>query len=48
MAIKTYTLEELEDKFVGEIGTPVRDKYEQSLKEELQAYHFGETKKDRN
>ena len=48
MAIKTYTLEELEDKFVREIGTPVRDKYEQSLKEELQAYHFGETKKDRN
>lgn len=42
MAIKTYALEELEDKFIGEIGTPVRDKYEQGLKEELQAYHIGE------
>lgn len=42
MAIKTYALEELEDKFIGEIGTPARDKYEQGLKEELQAYHIGE------
>ena len=48
MAMKNYTLEELEDKFIGEIGTLARDKYEQGLKEELQAYHFGETKKDRN
>ena len=42
MAIKTYALEELEDKCIGEIGTPARDKYEQGLKEELQAYHIGE------
>ena len=28
MAIKTYALEELEDKFIGEIGTPARDKYD--------------------
>ena len=28
--------------FIGEIGTPERDQYEQSLKEELQAYHIGE------
>ena len=42
MAIKTYTFEELKDKYIGEIGTPKRDKYEQSLREELQAYHIGE------
>ena len=42
MAMKTYTFEELKDKYIGEIGTPKRDKYEQSLKEELQAYHIGE------
>lgn len=42
MAMKTYTLDELKDKYIGEIGTPKRDKYEQALKEELQAYHIGE------
>lgn len=40
--MKTYTLEELEDKYIGVIGTPERDEYEQKLKAELQAYHIGE------
>ncbi|MBQ8239365.1 MAG: helix-turn-helix transcriptional regulator [Bacteroides sp.] len=40
--MKTYTLEELEDKYIGEIGTIKRDKYEANLKAELQAYHIGE------
>ncbi len=40
--MKTYTLDELTDKYVGEIGTPKRDKFEQDLNEELQAYHIGE------
>ena len=42
MAMKTYTLDEVKDKFIGKSGTPERDQYEQSLKEELQAYHIGE------
>jgi ribosome-binding protein aMBF1 (putative translation factor) len=42
MAMKTYTLDEVKDKFIGKAGTPERDQYEQSLKEELQAYHIGE------
>ena len=42
MAMKTYTLEELTDKYIGEIGTPKRDKFEDDLKTELQAYHIGE------
>lgn len=42
MAMKTYTFEEVKDKFIGEVGTPARDQYEQSLKEELHAYHIGE------
>lgn len=42
MAMKTYTLEELTDKYVGEVGTPKRDKFEDDLKTELQAYHIGE------
>ena len=42
MAMKTYTLDEVKDKFIGEVGTSERNQYEQSLKEELQAYHIGE------
>ena len=40
--MKVYTLEELTDEAIGKIGTPKRDKFEQELKEELQAYHIGE------
>ena len=42
MAMKTYTLDELTDKYIGEVGTPKRDKFEDDLKTELQAYHIGE------
>lgn len=42
MAIKLYTHEELEDKYLGPIGTPERDRFEQQLAEELHAYHVGE------
>jgi DNA-binding XRE family transcriptional regulator len=35
---KTYTLDELTDKYVGKRGTPQRDKFEYELKLEL----FGE------
>ena len=42
MAMKTYTLEELEDKYIGKKGTEKRNKYEQELSEELQTYHIGE------
>ena len=46
MAMKTYTLEEMEDKHIGKVGTPERDKYEQELAEEIQAYHLGEAIKE--
>ena len=42
MAMKTYTLDELTDEAIGKVGTPKRDKFEQDLKEEIQAYHIGE------
>ena len=29
--MKFYTLEEIEDKYIGEKGTPKRDKYEADL-----------------
>ena len=31
-AMKTYTLEELTDKYIGEVGTPKRDKFEDDLR----------------
>lgn len=35
MAMKYATLEEVEDKYIGKIGTPRRDEYKESLQEEL-------------
>lgn len=40
--MKHATLEELEDKYIGKVGTPRRDAYEESLQEEIHAYHIGE------
>lgn len=40
--MKVYTLEEMEDKYIGKIGTPERDRYEAELDAELHAYHVGE------
>lgn len=43
MTEMTYTtFEELEDKYLGEIGTPRRDAYEADVKEAIRAYHVGE------
>lgn len=36
------TIEELEDKYLGTVGTPRRDAFEASVKEEIHAYHIGE------
>lgn len=44
--LKYATLEELEDKYIGKIGTPRRDAYEESLQEEIKAYHIGEAIKE--
>lgn len=32
MAMKIYTLEEIEDKHIGKIGTPERDDYKKGSK----------------
>ena len=42
MAMKLHTLEEIEDKYLGPIGTPKRDEYERKLADELHAYRVGE------
>ena len=46
MAMKFYTIEEMKNKHIGKVGTPERDKYEQELAEEIQAYHLGEAIKE--
>ena len=46
MAMKFYTMDEMKDKHIGKVGTPERDKYEQELAEEIQAYHLGEAIKE--
>lgn len=40
--MKYATLEELEDKYIGKIGTRRRDAYEESLQDEIKAYYIGE------
>jgi DNA-binding XRE family transcriptional regulator len=37
--MKTYTLEEVTDEFIGEVGTPQRDSFEAELRADL----IGET-----
>lgn len=41
MAMKLHSLEELEDRYIGPVGTPKRDEYEQKLADELRAYRVG-------
>jgi DNA-binding XRE family transcriptional regulator len=40
--MKSYTLKEIKDRYIGAIGTPERDQYEMELKAELDAYRLGE------
>lgn len=40
--IKYTTFEELEDKYLGKVGTPGRDAYEAEVREAIQSYHIGE------
>lgn len=42
MAMKLYTLDEMNDRYLGPIGTPKRDEFERKLADELHAYHVGE------
>ena len=45
MAMKVFTLGEVEDKYIGKVGTPKRDEYEMKVKAEIEAYHVGEALK---
>ncbi len=46
--MKTYTLEELTDKHIGEIGTPKRDAFENELRIELLGHAIKQARQERN
>ena len=46
--MKTHTLDEVQDKLIGKIGTPDRDRFEYDLKMELLGRMIKATRKVRN
>ena len=40
--MKSYTLDEIKDRYIGEVGSEAREKYETELKEALETYRLGE------
>lgn len=46
--MKTHTLEEVQDKLIGKIGTPDRDKFEYDLQMNLIGQAIKQTRQERN
>jgi len=46
--MKTYSLDEVTDKYIGKKGTPKREKFEQELKLELLGEAIKQARKERN
>jgi DNA-binding XRE family transcriptional regulator len=46
--MKTYTLDEVQDRLIGKKGTPERDKFEYELKMDLIGEAIKQTRKERN
>ncbi|MCE7062288.1 helix-turn-helix domain-containing protein [Dyadobacter sp. CY343] len=46
--MKTYSLDEVQDKLLGKIGTPERDRFEYELQMDLIGKAIKETRKERN
>lgn len=45
--MKTYTLDEVQDKLIGRKGTPERDRFEYELKLEMIGHAIKQTRKER-
>jgi len=45
--MKTYTLDQVQDKLIGKVGTPYRDKFEYELQMDLIGKAIKETRKER-
>lgn len=46
--MKTYTLSEMKDKYIGKVGTKERDEYEYELNMELLSHMIKAARKERN
>jgi len=46
--MKSYTLDEVQDKLIGKVGTPERDIFEYELQMDLIGKAIKETRKERN
>ena len=46
--LKTYTLDEMLDKHIGELGTESRDAFENELRIDLLGYAIKQARKERN
>jgi HTH-type transcriptional regulator / antitoxin HipB len=46
--LKTYSLEEITDKYIGELGTPKRDAFESELRLDLLGEAIKQARKERN
>jgi DNA-binding XRE family transcriptional regulator len=46
--IKTYTLDEMKDKFIGKKGSPAREEYEYELRMDLLGQMIKTTRKERH
>jgi DNA-binding XRE family transcriptional regulator len=45
--MKTYTLNQVQDKLIGKVGTPARDKFEYDLQMEFIGNAIKQTRKER-
>jgi DNA-binding XRE family transcriptional regulator len=46
--MKTYTLNQVQDKLIGKVGTPARDKFEYDLQIEFIGHAIKQSRKERN
>ena len=46
--MKTYTLDEVQDRLIGKMGTPNRDKFEYELQMDLIGQAIKQTRQERN
>ncbi len=48
LLMKTYSIEEVQDKLIGEVGTPERNRFEYELKMDLIGKAIKQTRQERN
>lgn len=46
--IKTYSLQEMKDKYIGKKGTPARDQYEYELRMDVLGHMIKKARQERN